>query len=163
MWFTPWAITNSIVWDNVATGYPNVLFWGTVLASRDIVQGGLVGGTNILTGDPLFEDPNGADDVLGTVDDDLRVQSSSPAIDAADNAAVPPDVGDCDYDFVTSEPMPMDKDLDARFQDAPTVPDTGAGTPPIVDLGAYEFTVDPRIFEDGFESGNTTAWSSTVP
>ena len=156
-------LTNSIVWDNVGGGYPNVLFWGTVSASRDIVQGGLVGGTNILTGDPLFEDPNGADDVLGTVDDDLRVQSSSPAIDAAENAAVPPDVGDCDYDFVTSEPMPIDKDLNARFQDAPTVPDTGTGTPPIVDLGAYEFTVNPRIFEDGFELGNTTAWSSAVP
>jgi len=35
-----------------------------------------------------------------------------------------------------------DLDGNARFVDDPYTPDTGSGTPPIVDMGAYEFQAD---------------------
>ena len=49
-----------------------------------------------------------------------------------------PDAYDLDGDGNTSEPTPIDLDGLPRFVDVPGVPDTGAGTPPIVDMGAYE-------------------------
>jgi len=55
----------------------------------------------------------------------LGLHPASPAIDAGNNAAVPPGVT-------------TDLDGNSRFVDIPTVPDTGSGTPPIVDMGAYE-------------------------
>jgi hypothetical protein len=61
---------------------------------------------------------------------DLRLQPGSPAIDAGSNEYVPDDVT-------------TDFDRNPRFVDDPaTEPDTGAGDPPIVDMGAYEFQVD---------------------
>jgi hypothetical protein len=65
-------------------------------------------------------------------DGDLHLQDTSPAIDAGDNGAVPTGV-------VT--------DLDGypRFVDVPTVVDTGKGTPPIVDMGAYEVQTGPYL------------------
>ena len=68
----------------------------------------------------------------------LRVWASSPAIDAGDNSAVPADTADLDEDGDTGEPTPIDLDGGARFIDATDTPDTGNGTPPIVDMGAYE-------------------------
>jgi hypothetical protein len=55
----------------------------------------------------------------------LRLQLTSPAIDAGKNAAVPTGVT-------------TDLDNNPRFVNIPTVPDTGNGAPPIVDIGAYE-------------------------
>ncbi len=84
---------------------------------------------NIST-DPLFvETPNaGPDGEWGTHDDylgDLHLSSGSPSIDAGDNTAVP-------IDILT------DLDGRLRFVNDPAVPDTGYGTRPIVDMGAYE-------------------------
>ena len=56
---------------------------------------------------------------------DLRLQLTSPAIDAGDNSVVPLDV--------TTDLLGL-----PRFVDIPSVPDTGFGTPPIIDMGAYE-------------------------
>jgi hypothetical protein len=75
--------------------------------------------------DPLFADAAGPDGWIGTEDDDLRLGALSPAIDAGDNAWLPANVT-------------LDLDGMRRFADDPSVPDTGAGTPPIVDMGAYE-------------------------
>jgi hypothetical protein len=49
----------------------------------------------------------------------------------------------------------------ARPQDLPAVPDAADGC----DIGAYEATPPPPtfIFADGFESGDTSAWSSQSP
>jgi hypothetical protein len=87
------------------------------------------GGGNI-DADPLFvRDPDPGDGDWTTPDDndygDLRLQPGSPAIDAGDNAAVPAGI--------TTDLAGL-----PRFVDIPTVPDTGSGTPPIVDMGAYE-------------------------
>ncbi len=81
-----------------------------------LVEGGFPGDGNIDT-DPVFVDPLGGD---------YRLDTGSPAIDAADNAAVPDDI---------------ETDLagEARFVDDPDTADTGVGPAPIVDMGAYEF------------------------
>jgi parallel beta-helix repeat protein len=80
------------------------------------VQGGYAGTGNI-DADPRFVDPAAGDYHLG---------AGSPCIDAGNNAAVPAGVL-------------TDLDGHPRFVDDPNTPDTGSGTPPIVDLGAYEF------------------------
>jgi len=95
-----------------------------------VIACGTNGGGNI-AGDPRFEDADGADNIPGTADDNLRLQLTSPAIDAGNNAAVPSGVT-------------TDLDGNPRFVDIPTVPNTGSGTPPIVDMGAYE--ARPKVF-----------------
>ncbi|MEM7349016.1 MAG: choice-of-anchor Q domain-containing protein, partial [Chloroflexota bacterium] len=44
-------------------------------------------GPNILTSDPKFADTDGADNIAGTLDDDLRLLPHSPAIDSGHNGA----------------------------------------------------------------------------
>jgi predicted outer membrane repeat protein len=56
---------------------------------------------------------------------DYRLRLDSPAVDAGDNSRVPL--------FVTT-----DLSGGKRFVDVPSVPDTGAGSAPIVDIGAFE-------------------------
>jgi hypothetical protein len=70
---------------------------------------------------------------------DYHVHPASRVIDAADNAAAPDDELDLDGDGDTTEPIPVDLDGDPRFVDDPYRWDSGAGTPPIVDMGSYEF------------------------
>jgi len=76
--------------------------------------------------DPLFADAAGPDGWEGTEDDDLRLAAGSPAIDAGENASVP---AGTDVDLAGHH----------RYADDPATPDSGAGSPPIVDMGAYEF------------------------
>jgi hypothetical protein len=94
--------------------------------------------------DPLFADADGPDDDPDTwADNDLRVASGSPCIDAGDNTAVPGDAADLDGDGDTGERMPYDLDGQPRFLDDPLTADTGVPDPPdypdVVDMGAYEF------------------------
>jgi hypothetical protein len=46
-------------------------------------------GAGIIDADPRFVDADGADNIPGTVDDDLRLQSTSPALNVGTNAALP--------------------------------------------------------------------------
>ncbi|MFQ5493748.1 MAG: IPTL-CTERM sorting domain-containing protein [Phycisphaerae bacterium] len=112
------TVANSIWWGNI----PNQIVDGpaavTTVTYSD-VQNGWPGVGNIGL-DPLFADA------------DLRLSGGSPAIDDADNAAVPLGVL-------------TDLDGNPRFVDDPDTPDTGNGTPPIVDMGAYEFQRPPPI------------------
>ncbi|MHC4675157.1 MAG: S8 family serine peptidase [Planctomycetota bacterium] len=82
-------------------------------------------GVGNIDDDPQLMDADGADNAFGTEDDNLRLSGGSPCIDAGDNLAVPPVVL-------------TDLDGNPRFGDDPNTADTGNGTPPIVDLGAYE-------------------------
>ena len=66
----------------------------------------------------------GANDDFG----DLRLRPGSPAIDAGDNSLLPTEATD-----LAGNP---------RILDDPATPDSGMGTPPIVDRGAYEFSLD---------------------
>ncbi|MHC4508491.1 MAG: hypothetical protein ACYTAO_05960 [Planctomycetota bacterium] len=93
-------------------------------------------GAGNLNQDPRFQDPAGADAVAGTEDDNLRLRSGSPCIDAGDNTAVPTDADDLDLDQDRVERQ-------ARFVDDTATADTGVADLPayrsIVDIGAYEF------------------------
>lgn len=70
---------------------------------------------------------------------DVRLLPGSPCIDAGDNLAVPADTSDIDDDGDTTERIPWDHDRRARFFDDLWTDDTGNGSAPVVDLGAYEF------------------------
>ena len=94
------------------------------------IEGGFPGFANI-DADPMFvsaPDP-GPDGEWDGVDDDygdLHIQAGSPAIDAADNSAVP-------------KGIETDHGGNTRFIEDPNTPDTGFGDCPIVDMGSYEF------------------------
>jgi hypothetical protein len=115
---------------------------GPVTINYSDVQGwtGLYGGVGNIGADPQFADADGADDIVGTEDDDLRPGSDSPCIDAGDNVAVPADSVDLDADGDMAERIPFDLDETPRFVDEPDVPDAGSppGGAPFVDMGAYE-------------------------
>ncbi len=133
--------TNCIFWDNNGSSWENNNSLNNSLTSFSIVQGIDMDflGANNSGADPLFVDADGLDNVYGTPDDDCRLMSGSPAIDAGDNGAVPLDEADLDDDGSTLEVTPLDLDDMARFLDDPASADTGAGTAPLVDLGPYEF------------------------
>ncbi len=120
---------------------------GKLTLRNSCVQGltALFAPVNCIASDPRFVDPLGPDNRWGTGDENLRLFVGSPAIDAADNTALPADVLDYDGDGNIAEPVPFDlAGVLRRFDDTQT-PDTGIGTPPLVDMGAYEFVpIDPN-------------------
>ena len=117
-------LTNSILWGNYAPyGSQICIESGQVDATYSDIQGGYTGDGNI-DADPQFTFPITAT-VAPTTTGDYHLQITSPAIDAGDNTAV----------VVTS-----DLDGNPRLVDVPSVPDTGYGTPPIVDMGPYELS-----------------------
>ena len=71
--------------------------------------------------DPLFANPEGPDDALGTPDDDFGLLAASPCIDRANGDLSPV------LDFLYTP----------RF-DEPDVADLGIGTPTFADVGAFE-------------------------
>lgn len=135
-------LSNCILWGNTATLGSQIHNSGTVTVTVTYcdVEGDYAGEGNI-NSDPLFVDADGPDDIAGNADDDLRLRATSPAIDAGDNAAVLSDSVDLDGDGDTDEPQPLDLASKPRFADIASMPDTGNGTPPIVDMGAYETPV----------------------
>jgi predicted outer membrane repeat protein len=140
------TIENSILWGNEGSLFYSLPESPTPSIRYSLVEGGYNGPGNI-NADPFFvRGPSpGADDVWGSDDDDfgnLRLRAGSPAIDAADNDTVSLDVLDLDDDSDTTEPIPFDLDGNLRFVADPDTVDTGNGTPPIVDMGAYEFQVN---------------------
>jgi uncharacterized repeat protein (TIGR01451 family) len=137
------TLTNCILWGNTAPTLAQM--YVTVGSSPTVtysdVQGGYPGTGNI-DANPQFASG-------------LRLRDDSPAIDAGDNGAVPPDVYDLDRDGDTAEPLPYDRAGNPRFGEHPR-PDTGAGSAPLVDMGAYECvvlslhkTADPIVLEPG--------------
>ncbi len=114
------------------------------------VSGGWSGpGEGNIDADPNFAVPPtpGVDGMWATSDDeagDLRLGLGSPCIDAASNALVPADLFDLDADGDLTEPLPFDLAGDARFTDVYCAPDSGSGTAPIVDMGAFEADLAAR-------------------
>lgn len=144
-------IANTLLWQNIDSSGTTqaaqlaILSGAAPTVDHCILQGwnGSLGGVGNSGADPLFVDADGADNVFGTVDDDLRLASGSLAIDTGRNSAVPLDAADLDDDGNTSELTPLDLDLKARFTDDPTKPDCTiapgtCGAAPVADMGAYE-------------------------
>jgi hypothetical protein len=125
------TLNNCIFWGNIAESGAQIYNFVTDATIRNsLVQGsggsgakwdpalGVDGGGN-LDADPQFVvSPGGL----------LQLSPFSIAIDAGDNQLVPSNVTS---DF---EGAP-------RFVDIPYLPDKGIGTPPVVDMGAYEAQV----------------------
>ena len=124
-------VANCILWDGSGEVWNND--GSTIEIRYSDVYGGWTGDGNI-NANPLFVD---------SANGDLRLSAGSPCIDAGDNTAIPPDEFDRDEDADACETFPVDLDGDARQQDDPATPNGGNGTPPIVDMGAFEFGDDP--------------------
>ena len=124
------TMANCIIWNGPDWLWNNDNF---ITITYSDVEGGWTGTGNIDT-DPCFVDPNGPDGIAGTDDDNLRLLSGSPCIDAGNNDSVPPDYADLDGDSNTTEPTPLDLDNFPRFRDG----DCNGSN--IVDMGAYEFS-----------------------
>jgi predicted outer membrane repeat protein len=130
---TSLAVVNSVLWGNVDAGGSDESAQihtesGSVAVSYSCVQGwtGGLGGAGNLGSEPRLynvTDPAGPDGVFFTLDDGLTLRRGSPCIDAADGTAAPA----------------TDLRGQTRYDDAAT-PNTGAGTIPYADRGAYEFT-----------------------
>lgn len=133
------ALRNSIVWGNInnvgdAVQIFNIpVFTGGTTVGNSLIQGGQFGA---LDTDPLFLAPLTASATPSTAGD-FQLSDDSPAIDAGANADVPADSFDVNGDGDTSEDAP-DLAGNPRRVDDIAVADTGAGTAPIVDLGAFE-------------------------
>lgn len=146
----PYRLANAIFWQNSGAQFM-IEGRGGVLIDGALLAGGCPTGATcsgaLLTANPrLMRNPSwGADGVWGTGDDDygdLRLQAGSPAVDAGTNGAVSADLLDLDADGDRAEPLPFDVAGAARFVDMPAA-DTGFGSPPLVDLGAYEAWAAP--------------------
>ncbi|TRU81840.1 MAG: cadherin [Microcystis novacekii Mn_MB_F_20050700_S1] len=133
------TIRNSIIWGNGGTSLS-----GSYNVTNSIVQGGFTG-TGNLNVDPLFVD---------AINDDLRLQSSSPAINAGINTFLPADTSDLDKDGNTTETIPFDLARNPRVN----------GTN--VDIGAFEFTPPvnqpPVITNKTFTIAKNSAVGATV-
>ena len=110
------TITNSVLW--CITPQQILLYSSTPIVTYSNVQGGYEGNGNIDV-DPLFVDPDGADDnSLTWEDNDYHLAANSPCIDAGDNSVVL---------------TPTD------LAGLPRIVDGDSDTNAVVDMGAYEF------------------------
>jgi hypothetical protein len=160
------ALENCILWGNKSNSGAGIAAqlsiesYTTYSISHCCIQGwaGQYTGTHVLNADPLFRRaPSGGADGwgVGGNDDfgDLRTSPVSPCVDAGGNASVPSDVADVDKDSDTTEVLPLDFAGRPRFADIQHWPDTGVGTAPIVDMGAFEADSETDSDGDGVLDG----------
>jgi hypothetical protein len=113
------VIRNSVLWGNTAAdGGDQVYSKGSSVTTvtHSDVQGGWGGAGNI-DSDPKFVNPSA---------DDYKLLLNSPCKEKGHNASLPTDIGDLDWDGNTSEPLPLDLNLNPRTRACN------------VDMGAYE-------------------------
>ena len=128
------AFENSILWGNSATSSGADVFVNsqTATASYSLFNptqsSGSLTGSNNLSSDPLFTDADGADNTYGSADDDLTLQSSSPAINQASTSVT---------DYPSTDLLGK-----TRYGSAP-------------DLGAYEYRVNsPPVLTNALDAGS---------
>ena len=83
------VVTNCVLWENSAEFDSEIS--GDATVTYSCIQDGETGAGNIDL-DPMFVDADGADDLIGTEDDDWHLLASSPCINAGHNPAVPEDL-----------------------------------------------------------------------
>ncbi len=119
-------LKNCILWNNVAArglGASDQILaggGGAALATHCDIQGGWPGSTNINVDAQFVNSTAGYYALAGT----------SPCKDAGDDATLPPDSGDLDWDGDVDEPIPYDLAFKDRLRGA------------AVDMGAYELQCD---------------------
>ncbi len=149
-WDATVIVTNCLLWENSG---PSGMdqdgqiggFDSTLTVNYTSLQGstGSLGGLGNNGSNPQFVDFDGPDNTIGTADDNLRLLGTSAAIDAGNKGALPPGIT-------------IDLAGNPRFIDACSVADTGVGTPPLPDRGAYEFLPGGVIPGDTNASGSVT-------
>ncbi len=131
------SVANCILWDNqggAGTQNPINQVGGTSNVTYSAVEGGLSGTGN--TGvSPAF---------VNVAAGDYSLAAGSSAIDAGNNAAVPSGIT-------------LDYASNPRFVDDGSTPDSGAGTAPIVDMGALEASGVQTMTAFCFGDGTGTA------
>ncbi len=110
------SFSNVIIWGGTITNTTAASISYSLVPNAACPPGFTCGSGMIYNSNPFFEDPNGADDLLGTQDDHLRLLSCSPAINAGTAASAPA------------------TDLDGQPRPFP-----GSA----VDMGAYEYQGSP--------------------
>jgi hypothetical protein len=146
-WGASLTITNSIFWENLAASqFGNTMrslgadSGATVYATYTLFNDpyGLSGAGNIFS-NPFFVDADGADNLLGTDDDDYRLGLNSPGLDSGLNQS--------------GRDFSLDLALSARLVDLPWVANTGGifGNG-FIDRGCYERSI-PACPADFDESG----------
>lgn len=120
------SLADSIAWGDVAPlGSELKLLGGSLSVRFSNVMGGPEG-ANVDTGAALTWDEGNLDADPLFARASVRLSPGSPCIDAGENLALP-------------QALLTDLDGGARFVDDPATADTGAGSVPVIDLGAYEF------------------------
>ncbi|MCW5554118.1 MAG: hypothetical protein KIS67_18425 [Verrucomicrobiae bacterium] len=134
------TIANSILWSNTATEEDakptDAQFNGSPKLRHSCIRNLLdpIPGEDppdpakypgCITTAPLFVNERGPDNVAGNADDDLRLLPNSPCLDAGNNSYI-------------QNWAQLDLDGAFRRHDTAGIPDTGAGSAPITDMGAYE-------------------------
>ena len=137
-------VTNTIIWDNQAALSPEVFGPAQVSYSDIQLPFGVYPGPGNINSQPLF---------AGKPTADYHLTALSPCVDAGDN-------------FAPLLPA-TDFEADPRRYDVPSVPDTGLGAPPLVDLGADEFHTHLYITGNAVAGGtislNFVGWPGTTP
>lgn len=142
----------------VASGAPTLTIADS-LTNINAFEGGVLVSTSVRTEQPNFNDSDGVDNFLGNEDDDFTLRKPCSALDGGSNVTAALDQTDEDGDGNFSEPAVFDLNHNPRFTDVPSVTDTGSGTAPIIDMGAFEADVNPptvAFFGPGSPSYNAS-------
>ncbi|TWT45153.1 hypothetical protein RAS1_15750 [Phycisphaerae bacterium RAS1] len=142
--------------------YSSIEGWGEAGDGLCISDGP---GNNGLVALSSFVDADGLDNTFGTADDDLRLASGIAAIDSGDTSALPTDALDIDGDNDTSERIPWDLNNrvdNPRLVDDPNVPNTGPGSPPHVDRGAYENNLSSAYWRGAAGGGGNGSFNTAA-
>jgi hypothetical protein len=126
------AIANTVLFANAdPTGETESaqlsVVTGALAVNYSCIEGlsGGLGGIGNIDADPRLVDLDGADGSIGTLDDNARPRAFSALIDGGSNPL--------------GEVEDFDLDGNPRFADDPGIADTGEGSAPVIDIGAYEF------------------------
>ena len=156
------SMANSVLWGNGPDQINTSSSTGLVEVVYSCVEGGFSGTGNI-SDDPNFIDPDGDDNVLGTLDDDMSI-GVSLCVDSGDYTKLTSDYVDLDNDGVTSEVVPYDFNGNTRLVDNEDVDDVVESYypgVPAVDMGACEWQRRELVFGD-FNEDFVVDWSDLV-